>query len=114
MTTKTKHPKIENVFRALADRTRLRIRCEELCVCALVEVLGIPQPTTSRHLAYLRRTHLVEARKEGQWVYYRLAAAETDFHDKLLECLTCCDGALPQFAKDAERLQRCGRSDCCD
>ena len=117
MTTKTRNPRIESVFRALSDRTRLRIlhllRAGELCVCDLVDVLGVPQPTTSRHLAYLRRTQLVEARKDGQWVYYRLAAAETDFHDKLLECLACCEGALSQFERDAERLKRCGRSNCC-
>ena len=117
MTIKTRHTGIEAVFRALSDRTRLRIlqllRAGELCVCDLVEVLDIPQPTTSRHLAYLRRTRLVEVRKEGQWVYYRLAAAASHFHDKVLECLACCEGALPQFEKDAERLKRCGRSNCC-
>ena len=69
--------KLERVFRALADPTRLRIvgllAGGEICVCHLHETLRIPQPKTSRHLAYLRRAGLVDARKEGLWVHYRLA-----------------------------------------
>jgi ArsR family transcriptional regulator len=68
---------LEGLFRALADPTRLRIlgllAGGEVCVCHIHEALRIPQPKTSRHLAYLRRAGLVEARKEGLWVHYRLA-----------------------------------------
>jgi ArsR family transcriptional regulator, arsenate/arsenite/antimonite-responsive transcriptional repressor len=69
--------KLERVFRALGDPTRLRIigllAGGEICVCHIHEALRIPQPKTSRHLAYLRRAGLVDARKEGLWVHYRLA-----------------------------------------
>lgn len=65
---------VELLFRALADRTRLRIinliGGEEICVCFLVEVLNINQPKISRHLAYLRRARVVSARREGKWMHY--------------------------------------------
>ena len=64
-------------FKGLADPTRLRIAillydCE-LCVCDLTEVLALPQPSISRHMANLRIAGLVEDRRDGRWVYYRLA-----------------------------------------
>jgi ArsR family transcriptional regulator len=105
----------DRLFRAFSDRTRLRIlsllRRGELCVCEIVGVLGVPQPTASRHLAYLRRAGLVLARKEGLWHYYRLAPARDAFHAKLLECLACCFEDVPQLARDAKRLG-C-RPQCC-
>src|SRR5256886_15469477 len=69
--------KLERVCRALADPTRLRIVAllagGEICVCHIHESLRIPQPKTSRHLAFLRRAGLVATRKDGLWVHYRLA-----------------------------------------
>jgi ArsR family transcriptional regulator len=68
---------LEQLFAALADRTRLRILSliedKEICVCYFVEALEAPQPTVSRHLAYLREAGLVEARREGKWMHYRIA-----------------------------------------
>jgi ArsR family transcriptional regulator, arsenate/arsenite/antimonite-responsive transcriptional repressor len=99
---------VDVMFRAFSDRTRLRIlnllRPGELCVCDLVRVIGAPQPTISRHLAYLRRARLVIARKDGLWMYYQLAAAKSAFHRKLLECLACCLGNVPELARDAQHL----------
>jgi len=67
---------IELLFKALADRTRLRvinlIGDEEVCVCFFVEVLKTNQPKISRHLAYLRRAGLVSTRREGKWMHYRV------------------------------------------
>jgi ArsR family transcriptional regulator len=100
---------VDVVFRAFSDRTRLRIlhmlRGGELCVCHIVDVLEVPQPKTSRHLAYLRKAGLVLARKEGLWNYYRLAPAKTAFHQKLLDCLCCCFTEVPELARDAKRLK---------
>ncbi|MGA8938314.1 MAG: metalloregulator ArsR/SmtB family transcription factor [Acidobacteriaceae bacterium] len=66
------------LFAALADRTRLRLLNlmdgREVCVCYFVEILGQSQPKISRHLAYLRRAGVVEARREGKWVHYQIAA----------------------------------------
>jgi ArsR family transcriptional regulator len=68
---------MELLFRALADRTRLRLINlmgeDEVCVCFLVEALKLTQPKISRHLAYLRGAGLVAARREGKWMHYRLA-----------------------------------------
>jgi ArsR family transcriptional regulator len=100
--------RVDLMFRAFSDRTRLRIlhllAGGELCVCHLVDVLGVPQPKASRHLAYLRKAGLVQARKQGLWSYYRLAPARTPFHQKLLECATCCFSDVPELARDARQL----------
>src|SRR6476620_3810533 len=72
----SKNYSIELLFKALADRTRLRLihllADDEVCVCFFVEVLKTNQPKISRHLAYLRRAGLVTARREGKWMHYRL------------------------------------------
>ena len=66
----------ELFFRALADRTRLRLLnlmgSDEVCVCFFVEILQTNQPKISRHLAYLRRAGIVDARREGQWMHYKI------------------------------------------
>ena len=68
---------LTGVYAALADPTRLRILSllggGEICVCHIHASLDVPQPTASRHLAYLRRAGLVAARREGVWMHYRLA-----------------------------------------
>jgi ArsR family transcriptional regulator len=101
---------VDRMFRAFSDPTRLRILNlllpGELCVCDIVNTLKVPQPTASRHLAYLRKSGLVEARRDGLWMYYRLAPPQTAFHKKLIDCLGCCFQAVPQLAKDSKRLQR--------
>ena len=65
------------LFAALADRTRLRIlnllKAGEVCVCYFVEILDESQPKVSRHLAYLRRAGVVNARRDGKWIHYSLA-----------------------------------------
>ncbi len=65
------------LFNALGDPTRLRLlnlmRGGEICVCFFVEILGEPQSKISRHLAYLRRNGLVEARRQAKWMHYRIA-----------------------------------------
>jgi ArsR family transcriptional regulator len=105
---------VDLMFRAFADPTRLRILHllvrGELCVCDLVDTLEVPQPTASRHLAYLRNAGLVQSRQEGHWHHYRLTPARGAFHKKLLECLKCCLGEVPQLAKDLRQLGRCR---CC-
>jgi ArsR family transcriptional regulator len=105
---------VDRMFRAFADPTRLRILNlllpGELCVCDIVNTLGIPQPTASRHLAYLRESELVEVRRDGLWMYYKLVTPQTKFHKKLIECLGCCFQDVPQLAEDTKQLNR---SRCC-
>ena len=106
---------VDLMFRAFADHTRLRIlhllHGGELCVCDLVDVLGIPQPKTSRHLGFLRKAGLVQSRKEGYWMYYRLTPAKSEFHKKLLSCLASCFQEVPDLTKDSKKLS-C-RKGCC-
>lgn len=66
------------ITKALADRNRLRIilmlSCnEELCVCQIADVLNITMPSVSRHMSKLSVARLIESRKEGRWIYYRLS-----------------------------------------
>jgi ArsR family transcriptional regulator len=67
---------LTRLFASLADPIRLRILAllneGEICVCHLHESLRVPQPTASRHLAYLRRNGLVAARRDGIWMHYRI------------------------------------------
>jgi len=70
--------KLARLCKALADENRLRIlqllSCGELCVCDLMAALNLPQSTVSRHLATLRASELVEDRRQGMWMFYRLKA----------------------------------------
>jgi ArsR family transcriptional regulator len=74
--------KTAQLFKALSDETRLRIlsllTAGELCVCDLMAVLDLPQSTVSRHLAYLRNSGLVEDRRQGVWMYYRLTTPSSE------------------------------------
>ena len=69
------------VFRALGDEVRLQllhlVREEEVCVCDLVAVLGMPQGTLSHHLGVLHQAGLVTARRQGRWNYYRATEVAT-------------------------------------
>lgn len=69
---------LERLFRALADRTRLRLLNlmgdDEVCVCFFVEILGMSQPRVSRHLAYLKKAGIVASRRDGKWMHYRVAS----------------------------------------
>jgi ArsR family transcriptional regulator len=75
--TKPTRFNLERFFQAMGDATRLRLLNlmgdQELCVCYFVEILKQAQPKISRHLAYLRRAGIVEARREGKWMHYRIA-----------------------------------------
>jgi ArsR family transcriptional regulator len=99
-------------LKAFADPVRLRLlnllggEREEICVCHLFEGLGLPQPTVSRHLAYLRKHGLVVGRKDGLWVHYRLAKPKTGLHGILLGCLGTSLGDPEVFRQDQERLTR--------
>jgi ArsR family transcriptional regulator len=109
MKIKVSKAPMQTVFRALADQTRLRIlnllQEGELCVCHLVAVLDVPQPTASRHLAYLRRAGLIVARKEGLWMHYRLVPAGSKSREVLLQCLTHCFQENGLFARDKDKLR---------
>jgi|SRR5688500_17399364 ArsR family transcriptional regulator, arsenate/arsenite/antimonite-responsive transcriptional repressor len=106
---------MERLFQALGDSTRLRIlgllMTGEVCVCHIHESLKVSQPKASRHLAYLRRAGLVEARRQGLWMYYRLADAPDPVVASVKQAVTHALGHLPGVQKDAQRLQR--KNGCC-
>lgn len=103
------------LFRALADPIRLRIlhllRGGELCVGDLVTVLDVPQPTASRHLAYLKRVELIVARKNSYWTFYALAPARTPLHRKLHEMLDADKSGKERDQKQLAAVRRSGG--CC-
>lgn len=76
------------ILKAVAQSTRLRILLllaeSELCSCELMAILGITQPAVSQHMNVLRRVGLVEERKVGTWVFYRLNKTKLD---ETLQCL---------------------------
>ncbi|OGL43529.1 MAG: hypothetical protein A2161_13215 [Candidatus Schekmanbacteria bacterium RBG_13_48_7] len=69
-----------NITRALSDRNRVRallaLKDRELCVCQIIELLALAPSTVSKHMSILKQAHLVEGRKEGRWMYYRLPEGE--------------------------------------
>jgi ArsR family transcriptional regulator len=95
-------------FKALSEEPRLRILAlllgGELCVCDLMAVLQLPQSTISRHLAYLRNTGWVEARRLGVWMYYRLAEMPTPLARELVELLSKRLTELPDTQQDYKTL----------
>lgn len=109
--------RVNVMFRAFSDPIRLRIlqlvRSGELCVGDLVTILRVPQPTASRHLAYLRRAGLVGTRRDGLWIYYSLAPARTAFHRRLLDCLGVCFIDVPEMAADAQRAKKIRKAGGC-
>jgi ArsR family transcriptional regulator len=99
---------LETLFKALADRTRLRILAllasGEICVCHIHGALGVPQPTASRHLAYLRKSGLVATRKEGLWVHYRLAEPDDAAVARVLRSALDATGIQRTASADRKRL----------
>lgn len=102
--------RLEEVFRALADRTRLRILAllagGEVCVCEIHLSLRLPQPTVSRHLAYLRRTGLVEGRRQGLWVHYRLSDQDDPVVRAVVDSAAHWVQHAPSAERDLARLER--------
>ena len=101
------------IYQCLCDRTRLRIlnllHRGPLCVCHLQEILDEPQVKVSKHLAYLKAHRLVEARREANWMIYRLPGRPARELAANLACLQDCARENPIFRKDAEKLRRLKR-----
>ncbi|MFA5678062.1 MAG: metalloregulator ArsR/SmtB family transcription factor [Pseudomonas sp.] len=109
------------VFKCLADDTRARIALlvtleKELCVCELTAALDEAQPKISRHLALLRSCGLLQDRRNGQWVYYRLHPELPEWVMDILR--TTLDNNAQWLSADVQRLwqmrDRPGRQPVCD
>ncbi len=127
----------EAFFIALADRTRLRLlnlmRDDEICVCFFTEVLQELQPKISRHLAFLRNAGIIEARREGKWMHYKIIEPKNEFAAKILRDVlewlenesemkadrerlvnVCCAPTLPVQIQNAPRPPKISASiNCC-
>ena len=101
---------LADACKALGDRTRLRILAllgnNEVCVCHMHDSLGLPQPTVSRHLAYLRRSGLVAARRDGVWMHYQISRS---LDPAVRAVVTAAVDALqqaPDATQDRRQFQR--------
>ena len=99
------------VAKALSDPSRVRVFCalrsSELCVCQIVELLGLATSTISKHMSILRQARLVESRKDGRWVYYRRAGDRLS--PAAAGATAWCDETLLKDASlndDAARLRK--------
>jgi ArsR family transcriptional regulator, arsenate/arsenite/antimonite-responsive transcriptional repressor len=99
---------LEKFFVALSDRNRLRLINlmgeDEVCVCFFVEILKMPQPRVSRHLAYLRRAGIVEARREGKWMHYRLVPPTDQHASQILQNVREYLASNREMQQDRARL----------
>jgi ArsR family transcriptional regulator len=105
-----------DITKALADGNRLRVLLAlqggELCVCQIVALLELAPSTVSKHMSILRQARLVDDRKDGRWVYYRLPGR--DAPNAAQEAITWVRRSLarsPQTRRDAKRLQEILRMD---
>lgn len=107
-----------NITKALADGNRMRVVAalmahDELCVCQITEMLQLTTPTVSRHMSIMQNARLVENRKEGRWVFYRLLRP---FPDLLYSWLSQSFAASPEIQEDKKSLVRilaCDPEDLC-
>jgi ArsR family transcriptional regulator len=120
-------PALEQLFRALSDDTRLRIlgllAAGEICVCHIHGALDLPQPTVSRHLAYLRKSGLAAARRDGLWMHYRLQIPADPGSAKVLRAALEAIGNVSSAGTDRKKLSglvsipmkvlTAAASDCC-
>ncbi len=106
------------LFKALADETRLKILWllmgqEELCVCDIMGVLGITQSKASRHLRYLFNAGLVNDRREGLWMYYRISVAPGSREGKQLQVLREMLAGMPAAQVLSRQLHQWLREKSC-
>jgi ArsR family transcriptional regulator len=99
-----------DLFKALSDPIRLRLVVllaahGEVCVCVLAEALQEPDFKISRHLRILRSAGVVETRREGTWMHYRLAEPRTRLETCLQECFRACLKDHGTALADAARLR---------
>ena len=98
------------IFKALSDETRLRIMSllvndKELCVCDIMEALHLPQSKASRHLSYLRNAGLVDDRRHGVWIYYRINRERLEHASIGFDLLSAMFFGLDQTTKDQLSLK---------
>jgi len=108
--------KIEKIFKALSDHSRLRIinmlNQKSMCVCEITEVLGLSQSTVSGHLRVLKEAELVDDEKDGLWVEYRLCR-DKKFIATVLDLILETLEADEKMAKDKIAASQANREAIC-
>ena len=104
------------VTKALADENRVRalmlLTHGQLCLCQIIEMLGLAPSTVSKHMAVLRQAELVEVRKRGRWRYYRLAGPGASAAVRQgISWLSKVLAKDRQILKDAKRLRAVRKMD---
>jgi ArsR family transcriptional regulator len=98
-----------SVAKALSDPSRVRIlialRGRELCVCELCDILAMTQSTLSTHLKVIRQAELVSARKEGKWMYYRIAPEAEGLLNQWFQSFSYSLKKDPVLSRDAKKLK---------
>jgi ArsR family transcriptional regulator len=102
--------RLEEVFKALADKSRLRILAllgrNEVCVCHIHDSLKLPQPAVSRHLAYLRRAAIVDVRRDGVWMHYRIARGLSPAVRQVIDAAVAALSQTPLTTQDRRHFDR--------
>jgi ArsR family transcriptional regulator len=95
--------------KALSDPSRVRIlialREHELCVCELCDSLAMTQSTLSTHLQVIRQAELISARKEGKWMYYRIASGAEGLLGQLFQSFSSALKKDLMLSRDAKNLK---------
>lgn len=99
------------VTKALADETRVRLLAAlqdgELCVCQLIELIGLAPSTISKHLSILRSARLIQCRRDGRWMYYRIAGEQAPRESRTaLDWLLKVVNGKKIIREDRRRLDR--------
>jgi DNA-binding transcriptional ArsR family regulator len=109
------------ITKALSDENRVRalmaLSGGELCVCQLIELLGLAPSTVSKHMSVLRQARLVEVRKEGRWTYYRLPGERNECVDGAIAWARSClarDTAIRENAQRTRVVRRASKKDLCE
>ncbi|MBN2594221.1 MAG: winged helix-turn-helix transcriptional regulator [Sedimentisphaerales bacterium] len=107
---------IMNITKALSDENRVRalmiLRHGELCVCQLIQLLGLAPSTVSKHMSILYQAGLVNARKQGRWNYYRLADGDApEYVLQAIKWVQDSAGKDKRIVQDAKQVKRVCRMD---
>ena len=112
---------ILNITKALSDENRIRALMMlvggELCVCQIIEMLGLAPSTVSKHMSILRQAGLVETHKEGRWIYYRLADRKALKACEILNWLEKHlknDKRISDDVKQLRRIQKMSKDELCE
>ena len=109
--------KIVDIFKALAEESRLRILSlllqDEMCVCEIEECLNMTQSNVSRHLTSLKQCGILDSSKQAQWAYYKISDKFKEENRDLWHYIEQKLKESPNYKEDTEKYLRCRQKDIC-